>query len=170
METFNFGLEGLVAAYIALALILLSIHVYSDWSPWVKGVATLLVTGFCAVTYLSWPGLMGWPLKSEVLPSRLYLIGLDIVEPDSVYLWARDLDQGTGDRRPRAYDLPYSKILHQQAAEAGNKLRRNLRVIVEIEPAAGRMRPAQSDLAVVHQSTVRFVDAPQGLLPEKVGE
>lgn len=167
MDSFALGLEGLIAAYVALALILLSIHIYSGWNPWIKGAATLLVTGFCAVTYLSWPGLMGWPLNTEVLPQRLYLIGLDIAEPDSVFLWARDLDQGTGDRRPRAYDLPYSKALHERAAEAGTKLRRNLRVIVEIDPVEGRMRAATTNLPVVHQSTVRFVDAPQGLIPEK---
>lgn len=163
----NLGVPGLVAAYVALAVLLLSLHLYSNWSWWVKGAATLLLAGFYFVTYSSFPQLLGWPTPYDP-PKRLYLIGIDIAEPDYVYLWARDLDQGLGLTTPRAYRLPYSKLLHREAEEAGHKLRKRIPVIGEIDalPNAG-LTAADGEATTVKTPSVRFVDAPEGLVPLK---
>lgn len=165
------GLEvgALIAAYVALGTLLLSLHLYSNWNVWIKAAATIVLTGFYYVTYVSYPQLQGWPLATERLPSRLYLLGIQTVEPNSIYLWARDLDQGFGNKRPRAYELPYSKSLHQRASRAGRKLRRNIAVMVEIDPLpeGGRALVKEGMGAVVLSSTVRFTEIPEGLSPPK---
>ncbi len=163
----NLGLPGLVAAYVALAVLLLSLHLYSNWSWWVKIAATLVLAGFYFVTYASFPQLLGWPTPYE-RPERLYLIGIDVAEPDYVYLWARDLDQGLGPTTPRAYALPYSRVLHREADEAGRKLRKRLPVIAEIDnaPAVGRVID-DGETTTAKTPRVKFVDAPEGLVPLK---
>ena len=163
----DFGLYGLIAAYVALGIVMLSLHVYSNWSPWIKSGATVLLTLFFIVTYQSYPGILGWPVSTDRLPSRLYLIGLEMAEPDQIYLWGRDLGTGLEYHKPRAYELPYSKTLHEKASEAGKKLRRGLEVIVEIEPLGDVKLKLNAEDTVIGTSSVRFVDAPEGLVPQK---
>ncbi len=105
--------------------------------------------------------------RTERLPDRLYLIGLETAEPDQIYLWGRDLELGLGYQRPRAYELPYSKSLHEKANEAGKKLRRGLEIIVELDPIDNVTMKTGGEETVVGTSTVRFVDAPEGLVPQK---
>lgn len=163
----NLGIPGLVAAYVALAVLLLSLHLYSRWSWWVKAAATVVLAAFYFVTYGSVPQLLGWPVPHDP-PSRLYLIGIDVAEPDYVYLWARDLDQGLALTTPRAYRLPYSRSLHRAAEEAGRKLRRSLPVIAEIDaaPVAG-VAVEDGEALDRRKPTVRFLDAPEDLIPLK---
>jgi hypothetical protein len=164
---FDLGAGGMVAAYVMIGVILISLHLYSRWGNWIKAAATVLATLFMIVTYKSLPGLQGWPLTTDTLPSRLYLLAVEISEPDNIYLWARDLDQGTKLQRPRAYELPYSSKLHEQAIQSGRKLRRNIAQIVEIDPAGETVKVPGSSQVPVKQNVIRFIDAPQGLLPPK---
>ena len=164
---FELGTGGLAAAYVMLGVILVSLHLYSRWSHWIKIMVTVLATVFMLVTYKSLPGLQGWPLTTDKLPSRLYLLAIEISEPDNIYLWARDLDAGPKLPRPRAYELPSSSKRHQQAVSSGRKLRRNIAQIVVIDPAGKTVKvPGSSDVPV-KQNVIRFLDAPQGLLPPK---
>jgi hypothetical protein len=168
LSTFTTGIAGLLVAYVGLAVVLLSIHIYSNWTAWVKSAVTVLGIGLCVVAYNSYPKITGWPVTSDSLPSRIYLLAIEIVEPDSIFLWARDLDQGLGFTPPRAYELPYSKLLHQHAEKARGRLKRGIAVIAEIEPAeGGRAEVSEDDAVVVKSSRIRFVDAPQGLVPQK---
>ena len=168
IETFTLGLAGLILAYVGLAVVLLSIHIYSNWTPWVKAGVTLAGIGLCVVTYNSWPKLIGWPVDSDALPSRIYLIAIEIVEPDTIFIWARDLDQGMRFTPPRAYELPYSKLLHERSEKANGRLKRGIAIIAEIEPASGgRVEVTEDESVVVKSSRIRFVDAPQGLVPRK---
>lgn len=161
------GVPGLVAAYVALAVLLLSLHLYSNWSWWVKGAATVVLAAFYFVTYSSVPQLLGWPTPYD-LPSRLYLIGIDVAEPDYVYLWARDLDQGLALTTPRAYRFPYSPTLHRDAEAASHKLRKSIPVIAEIDAAPAAEAAAEAaETASRQKTTVRFVDAPEDLIPSK---
>lgn len=167
MGTYTLGIAGLTAAYAGLAVILLSIHIYSNWNPWVKAAVTALGIAMCVVTYNSYPKLVGWPVATDTLPSRLHLVAIEIIEPHKVYLWARDLDQGLKSKRPRAYELPYSTSLHKQAEGARSKLRRGIAVIAEVEPAGSITNLTDATTTVVKSSTIRFVDAPQGLVAPK---
>ncbi len=168
LDTFTTGIIGLLLAYVGLALVLLSIHIYSNWTVWVKSAVTVLGIGLCIITYNSYPKITGWPVGSDELPSRLYLLAIEIVEPDSIFLWARDLDHGIGPTPPRAYELPYSQVLHERAEKARGRLKRGVAVIGEIEPTdGGRNVVADDEGVVVKSSRIRFVDAPQGLVPPK---
>ena len=118
------------------------------------------------MTYASFPQLLGWPTAYE-LPERIYLIGIDVAEPDYIYLWARDLDQGLGLTTPRAYRLPYSKALHRDAEEAGRKLRKRLPVIGEIDTQEGGRAVEDGGATAAKTPRVKFVDAPEGLVPLK---
>jgi len=161
------GVPGLIAAYVALAVLLLSLHLASRWSWWVKAAATLALAAFYFVTYESVPRLMGWPTAAEP-PGRLYLIGIEVAEPDWVYLWARDLDRGLAHTTPRAYRLRYSRALHRDAEEAGRKLRKSLPVIAEIDSAPlAAVAVEEGEAAAAQEPRVRFLDAPEGLIPEK---
>lgn len=168
MELLNWDIWGLIAGYFAIALILASLHIYSNWNFTIKGLATVLVVGLCAVTYKSYPGLLGWPVPSSSLPSKLYLVAVEIQEPDSIYLWAMDLDRGLGDRRPRAYEVEYSKSLHEHAARAGHNIRRGIAMIAEVDAEGSVASNASGDLQTTSPaSRIKFIEAPQGLLPDK---
>ncbi|NNE24540.1 MAG: hypothetical protein HKN11_18215 [Rhizobiales bacterium] len=168
METLNWGIWGLITAYVAVALVLLSLHIYSNWNFSIKAMATVIVMSLCAVTYKSYPGLLGWPVPSSSLPSRLYLVAIEVQEPDNVFLWAKNLDQGLGDRRPRAYQISYSKSLHEQAEQAGRKMRRGISMIAETVSDGGLVTLATGEVTTNSQtSQISFVEAPQGLLPDK---
>ncbi len=168
MENLNWGIWGLIAGYIALALLLLSLHVYSRWSFGIKAAVTVLGLGLCAVTYKSYPGLLGWPVPGTSLPSKLYLVAVEVQEPDNIFLWAKDLDQGLGDRRPRAYQLSYSKSLHERADRAAAKARRGIPMIVEVD-VGGLVadNAVAATQAIIKPSQIDFIEAPQGLLPGK---
>jgi hypothetical protein len=165
---FELGVGGLIAAYVLVALVLASLHLYSRWHPVIKAGVTALACLMMAVTYKSLPGLQGWPLNTDRLPSRLYLLAVEVSEPNNIYLWARDMDEGASTQvRPRAYELPYSTKLHEAAIQSGRKLRRNIAQVVEIDPASQTVKVPGSSEVPVKQSIVRFIDAPQGLLPPK---
>ena len=131
------------------------------------GTATLILAAFYVVTYRALPEMLGWPTSFD-LPSRIMVVGIEIAEPDHVYLWARDLDQGLGRSAPRAYRLPYSTKLHEAAEAAGSKLRKGMPVIGEIEPGgSARILAGEGESADAVQPQVRFIDAPEGLIPPK---
>lgn len=169
MEFLNLDIWGLTAAYVAVAFVLLSLHIYSRWSYAIKASVTVLVLFLCAVTYKSYPSLLGWPVPSSSLPPKLFLVAVEVQEPDTIYLWAKDLGTGLADRRPRAYQLSYSKSLHERASEAGRKMRRGINIIVEVASAPGAVPIAGTGTtqSEVPPDQVEFVEAPQGLLPAK---
>ena len=165
---FDLGIGGLVGAYVLIALVLASLHLYSRWHPVIKAGVTALACVMMLVTYKSLPGLQGWPLNTDRLPSRLYLLAVEVSEPNNIYLWARDMDEGaTTQSQPRAYELPYSTKLHELAIQSGRKLKRNIAQVVEIDPAAKTIKVQGAAEVPVKQNVIRFIDAPQGLLPPK---
>ncbi|MCK5498953.1 MAG: hypothetical protein KAI77_07110, partial [Gammaproteobacteria bacterium] len=67
------GISGLIAAYIVLAVLLLSINLYSKWSWHVKAITIIITSAFYIVSYFSFPPLLGWPTK-QALPSHFRLL------------------------------------------------------------------------------------------------
>ena len=53
------GVTGLIAAYVLIALLLLSINLYSNWSWKVKACSIVVATLFYVITYLSFPPCWG---------------------------------------------------------------------------------------------------------------
>ena len=160
-------ITALIIAYIALATLLLGFNLYSYWNWMVKTVANLVVVFFFAVVYHSWPGILGWPTERD-LPPQFYLHAVNVAEPERIYLWGTEFQNGLAQTVPRAYSLPYTPALHDKVDKASRKLRKGLPVIGQITNTPN----TDTELTSLEQSQVTdqqivFVDAPQGLVPGK---
>lgn len=157
----------MIIAYIALAVLLLGLNLYSSWSWFVKLICNIVVVGFFWVVYHSWPAVQGWPTDRD-LPDNFYLHAVNVAEPDSIYLWGTEFTQGLGQTVPRSYRLPYSPALHDKVDKATRKLRKGLPVVGQITSVPG----THEDLTTLEQtqvtdSNIIFIDAPQNLIPGK---
>ncbi len=135
----NWGLVGIIGAYLVLAILLVNLIGYTRWAGSVKAALVLSVTALYYVTYLSVPPLRGWP-TSEQLPRRFNLVGVRVQEPDKIantlgriYLWVMDMEQALGPHVPRAYALPFTPELHAKVTQAAGKLRKNIPQLGENE-------------------------------------
>ena len=165
MPTLEFA--GLITAYVVLGVLLLSLNLFSRWSWWVKVLTDIVVVAFFWVSYESFPQLLGWPTK-QGLPQQFFLHAVNIDEPRRIFLWGTDLEYGLGRTRPRAYELPYNKALHERIDIAARKLRRGLPVIGEISIAEGISDEGEAVVPKkANEVDVRFIDAPQSLMPRK---
>jgi len=167
-------MSGIIAAYILIALLLLSINLYSKWS-WPVKAATIIVTSvFYAVTYYSLPGLLGWP-TTENLPPKFKLDAIAVVQPDklsgekgAIYLWVSKLEDLQPDSVPRAYRLPYSKPLFAKVNEARVKMGKGVQQIGEYKKPDANMKPAQNAVRSGQVTfPLRFYDLPDSLYPDK---
>ena len=124
------GVVGLVAAYVALAVLLLSLNLRAAW-PWpVKAAAILVTAGFFAGSFIALQTMLGWPTEQPA-PAAFRLHAALVDEPDprgdepgAIYLWLSEVDGGgTGaEAAPRVHALPYSRELHKAVAEARRSL------------------------------------------------
>lgn len=108
----------LVAAYVVVAVLLLSMNIGARYRWWIKAGTIIITTLFFVFSYNGVVALLGWP-SSDPLPPKFKLHWASVVEPDkftgkpgNIYLWIEELDDenipfGT----PRAYRLPYSDEL-----------------------------------------------------------
>lgn len=160
------GVGALAAAYIALAAVVLGLNLHSAWHWSVKAASTLGIAALCWVTWSSWPTLLGWPTERDV-PARFYLHAATVDEPYRIYLWGTDLAHGLGRTVPRAFALPYDKVLHERVDKATRKLRKGLPVIGRAVPANVAPERTDSLESTDAVSDITFVDAPQSLVPGK---
>ena len=122
-------LVGIVAAYVLIAVLLLSLNLTSRWHWGIKAAAIVITTCFFGVLYVSTTGLIGWPSEARV-PEHFQLHWATVVEPDklnglpgSIYLWIEGLDgnnmpAGT----PRAFRVPYSRELADRIGHAKERI------------------------------------------------
>ena len=159
--------NSLIAAYVIVAVLLVSLNLYSNWHWVVKLVTTTLTVIFFVITYHSYSAILGWPTSREV-PEQFYLHAVQVVEPERIYLWGTDLDRGMGRTVPRAYGLPYTAKLHDKVNKASRKLRKGLPVIGQVATAdAISTETANGEQVNVAGDDLVFVDAPQALVPGK---
>ena len=112
------GYVGVIAAYVIIAVLLLSLNIAPRWAWWVKATAIIVTAAFFVVTYYSMIDLMGWPVK-ERLPEKFQLLWAKVNEPDkllnqpgAIYMWVEALDKNNVPNGiPRAYRLPYTQPL-----------------------------------------------------------
>ncbi|MGI9487148.1 MAG: hypothetical protein ACR2RF_14975 [Geminicoccaceae bacterium] len=139
MSTPALALAGL---YMGIVLLLLGLHLRSGW-PWpVKSAAIGLALPTGVGAFLALEAQLGWP-SQNALPAEFQLHAAVIDEPGAntdnagaIYLWltpwgeiASIEESGTDvaippDRRPRAFDLPYSRELHQKVETMQERLER----------------------------------------------
>jgi hypothetical protein len=187
-------LIGVVASYVLIAVLLLSLNLASRWHWGMKAAAIASTTGFFGVSYLSTTGLIGWPSEARV-PEHFQLHWATVVEPDklnglpgSIYLWIEALDEnnmlaGT----PRAFRVPYSRELADRIGHAKERIEQGadqLGTARDLDMPEGKPdedrrlagAPPRQDEPVStgdptafieHQPSIEFEDMPPPALPPK---
>jgi hypothetical protein len=187
-------LAGIVASYVLIAVLLLSLNLASHWHWGMKAAAIGITTGFFGVSYLSTTGLIGWPSEAHV-PEHFQLHWATVVEPDklsglpgSIYLWIEALDESNMPAgTPRAFRLPYSRELADRIGHAKERIERGadqLGTARDLETPQGEpdedrrlagAPPRQGEPVstgdptafIQHQPSIEFEDMPPPALPPK---
>ena len=169
----NTALIAIVTAYIALAVLLLGLCLYSKWSVWIKAGAIVLTGFFYYATYFSLQGLLGWPTQVN-LPGEFIMLAGKVEEPNektkeegAVYLWALPLDEEKIKGMPRSYIVPYSKSLHNQVTKANKRLRRGIPQVGKLQNAIIPKPGIGQDLLVETMQRIDISDFPDPELPDK---
>ena len=129
---------ALVASYVVLAVLLLSLNLRSSWRWPVKAAAIAVTASFFVIAFLAVQALLGWPTEAAP-PARFQLHAALIREParhgqdaGAIYLWLSPLDaEGSLAGPPRAHALPYSRELHERLARAEAQRAVGIRETVE---------------------------------------
>lgn len=160
---------GLVASYVALAILLLSLNLRSAWRWPVKAAAIAATAAFFVVVFVALHAMLGWP-TAALPPARFQLHAAVIEEPDrngrsqgAIYLWVTPRDpDGAVAGPPRAYALPYSRALHEATARAQAGLE-------DGRPIDGRSRPGGRDGFATPSASVELFERVPPPLPPKPG-
>jgi hypothetical protein len=117
------------AAYVVIAVLLLSLGLASRFAWWVKAAAIVVTSAFFVEVFFATKDLLGWPRTGQ-LPNRFQLLWVRVVEPDrlsadpgAIYLWIEEVDENNvPDGVPRSYRLPYSRPLADRSAKARDEI------------------------------------------------
>lgn len=167
------GITGILSAYILLALLLLSINLYSKWSWQLKAVTIILTSTFYVVTYYSLPELLGWP-TSQNPPSQFRLLGAHVDQPNkenntsgAVYLWLAKIENMTELGKPRAYKFDYSAELHEKIINVTAKIDKDIAQIGEFKEPDDLFNQVSEQKRGVKSIKIEFYDLPDPLFPDK---
>lgn len=167
------GISGLIAAYILLAALLLSVNLYSKWSWQLKTITIIITSVFYIISYISFPPLLGWPTNQK-LPAHFRLLATEVHQPDkltgeegSVFLWLKEVEDITTLVLPRAYVLPYSSLLHEKIINVQSKIDRGIPQLGEYEEDSMRQEVINSSETGQKSLDIQFYDLPDPLFPEK---
>lgn len=168
------AIVGITVAYVALAVLLLSLNIYSRWPPWVKIGAVALTGLLYFVTYTSLESFLGWPARAA-LPQKFMMLAGSIDEPDEetgsrgvIHIWAVSLEDDRLGSEPRAYRVPYSRQLHGQVGAAMRQLRDGIVQVGEVEEGVRRRASGIARLWVEDEvSRILIYDLPAPELPDK---
>lgn len=131
-----FALAGTIAIYLVLAVLLLSLNIFSLWRWWVKAAAIIVTAACVVVAYFTISAMIGWP-SVMALPQRFNLVATRIIEPDRatgapghVYLWVEELNANyVPVTAPRGYEMPYSAHLADDTQDAQSKINSGQKVL-----------------------------------------
>lgn len=169
------SVSGLIAAYILIAVLLLSLNLYSRWSWQVKAGAIIVTTFFYIVTYISFSPLLGWPTQ-ESPPGNFRLIAAHVQQPNKVtgdegaiYLWLAHIENLATGSAPRAYEFPYSNGLYEKIVAANAKLNKGVALLGEFEEFDEMNMVQVEDSARMGKESIniQFYDLPDPLIPDK---
>jgi hypothetical protein len=167
------GISGIIAAYVLLGLLLLSINLYSKWSWPVKAATIIITSAFYVITYFSFPPLLGWPTTQNP-PSQFRLISAHVVQPNketgkegSVYLWLTEIENMTDLEEPRAYELEYSNELHEKIINVNAKLEKDIAQLGEFKEPDDAYNQVVEQKRGVKSVYIEFYDLPDPLFPDK---
>jgi hypothetical protein len=90
---------AICAAYVVVAVLLLSMGLTAKLAWWVKATAIVVTSGFFVEAFFATKSLLGWPANGQ-LPPQFQLLWSRVVEPDpkvgergAVYLWVEEVDE-----------------------------------------------------------------------------
>ncbi len=123
-------LLAISAAYVVLALVVLSMGLTSKFAWWVKASTIVVSSAFFVEVFFASKSLLGWPASSSPLPSKFQLLWTRVVEPDlkagnrgAIYLWVEEVDgNNVPSGLPRSYRLPYSVKLADRTLKARDEI------------------------------------------------
>jgi len=172
---FTLGISGLITAYVLVALLLLSLNLYSNWSWQVKAGCIIITSVFYIITYISFPPLLGWATEQDP-PGKFRILSVHVNQPDkttgsegAIYLWTAGIENLATDVEPRAYKFEYSNDLHERVLQVKSKLNKSILQLGEFED------PDEMSLENLEQKTrttqvtskLQFYDLPDPLIPDK---
>jgi hypothetical protein len=122
-------LLAISAAYVLLAVVVLSMGLTSRFAWWVKAGVIVVSSAFFVEVFYASKGLLGWP-GTGALPPKFQLLWSRVVEPDpkmgsrgAIYLWVEEVDENNvPSGTPRAYRLPYSLKLADRTLKARDEI------------------------------------------------
>ena len=122
-------LLAISAAYVVLAVIVLSMGLTSRFVWWVKAGTIVVSSVFFVEVFFASKGLLGWP-AAGTLPPKFQLLWTRVVEPDpkvghrgAIYLWVEEIDaNNVPSGLPRSYRLPYSLRLAERSLKARDEI------------------------------------------------
>jgi len=122
-------LLAISAAYVVLAVVVLSMGLTSRFAWWVKASAIVVSSVFFIEVFFASKSLLGWP-GNGALPPKFQLLWSRVVEPDpkmgsrgAIYLWVEEVDENNvPDGVPRSYRLPYSRPLADRSSKARDEI------------------------------------------------
>jgi hypothetical protein len=122
-------LIAIAAAYVLMALLLLSMNLSSRFAWWLKATAIVITSAFFIEVFFASKNLLGWPAYGG-LPPKFQLLWSRVVEPDpkmgskgSIYLWVEEVDENNvPSGLPRAIRLPYSVKLAERSLKARDEI------------------------------------------------
>lgn len=143
------ALVGTLAVYVVVALLLVSLNIFSLWRWWVKAAAILITTACFMFAYFSITAMIGWPTFTA-LPQHFNLVATRIVEPDRttgapghVYLWVEEINANNVPiGAPRGYEMPYDVHLADNSRDAQTALNSGKQIMGTTRSAG---IPASSD-------------------------
>jgi hypothetical protein len=123
------SLLAISAAYVVVAILLLSMGFSSRFKWWVKATAIVVTSFFFVEVFFATKSLLGWPGTGQ-LPPRFQLLWTRVVEPDpkisdagAIFLWVEAVDENNVPSGvPRAYRLPYTKPLADKSLKARDEI------------------------------------------------
>src|SRR5215212_7896239 len=154
---------AIVVAYVAIAMLLLSLNVFSLWRWWVKAAAIVISGLFFIGSYFAVTALLGFPTKANV-PERFSLVATRTVEPNkasgesgSIFLWVEELnDKNVPSRLPISYQLGYSEAL----AETVTAAQKRLNAGESVEGSLRKLEPQQTGTNALQSGSRSTFDLP----------
>jgi len=160
-----------ILAFAAFTLLIALALVFSHWPRWLKGLLALGVTGFYFFGYASLHSLLGLP-STDALPARFVMIAAIVDEPrgkfqGALYMWVTPIEEGKSVMQPRAYKLPYSRVLHEQIADGMKKGREGVPQMGTAEVKGGNGKGPSWLNPGTDEQEVKILDLPTPQVPEK---
>ncbi len=167
------GITGIIAAYIMIGTLLLSINLYSKWCWQIKALAIVSTSAFYVISYLSFPLLLGWA-TTQYPPEKFRLLSAHVIQPNketgadgAIYLWLTEIKNMRNIAEPRTYKLAYSQGLHEKIINVNAKLNKKIPQLGELKKPDDAFNDVTEQKRGVKSIKLEFYDVPDPLFPDK---